>query len=196
MKNPFLNTRFLMSETDYRRLPPSEAEVTFVGRSNAGKSSLICALCENFKLARVSKTPGRTRELNVFEVQRGRWLVDVPGFGYAAAGKRERDYWPTMIGSYIRNRPQLATVFVLVDAELGFTDLDLSLLTWLSEQKVNCRVVGCKVDRLSHGRQIEQRRKIANTIALEPEDIFWVSAKKGYGINELRKEVAASLNKE
>jgi GTP-binding protein len=85
-------TTYWRSETSADRLPEAMAEVTFVGRSNAGKSSLICALCENSQLARISKRPGRTRAINIFEATRGRWLVDLPGYGFAEGPERERNY--------------------------------------------------------------------------------------------------------
>lgn len=192
MKNPFLSTKHLLTETDARRLPPSLAEITFVGRSNVGKSSLICGLCENKKLARVSKTPGRTRGLNVFEVRRGRWLVDLPGFGYAEVPQKEREYWPKMIGGYLV-RPQVSTVFVLMDAERGILPIDLSLLHWLKEKNISFKIVGTKVDRLNHSQQIESRKVMASFLELAPEEIFWVSGKLGYGLNELRTAVAQIL---
>lgn len=194
MKTPLLQARYLITETDPQRLPPSQAEVTFVGRSNVGKSSLICALCENKKLARVSKTPGRTRGINVFEVRRERWLVDLPGFGYAVAPQKEREYWPKMIGAYLNSRPQLSLVLVLIDAELGLSDIDLSVLHWLNERKIPCHIVGTKVDRLNHARQIEHRARLASSLGMTPEEIYWVSAQKGYGMSELQMDVAKALN--
>jgi GTP-binding protein len=191
--NHLLNTRYLMSETDQKRLPESLSEVTFVGRSNVGKSSLICALTGNNKLARVSKLPGRTRGINVFEVKKGQWLVDLPGYGYAVAPEKEREYWPTMIGGYITLRPQLATVYILIEADLGVRPQDISLLHWLDGLKVPCRIVGTKVDRIGRDRQLEKRKALANSLGLEADDIFWVSAKKGYGIKELRADILDAL---
>lgn len=182
-----------MTETDAKRLPPSDAEVTFVGRSNAGKSSLICGLCEDKKLARVSKTPGRTRGLNVFEVRHGRWLVDLPGYGFADAPEKEREYWPKMIGGYLTLRPQLKKIFVLIEAERGLMPLDISLITWLNEGKTPFRIVGTKVDKMNHTQQINGRAKLAETLGLTPDKIFWVSSHKGYGMNEFRAHVAESL---
>jgi len=193
-QNLLLNTHYLMSETDQKRLPESLAEVTFVGRSNVGKSSLICALTDNNKLARVSKLPGRTRAINIFEVRKNYWLVDLPGYGYAVAPEKEREYWPTMIGGYITLRPKLAMVYILIDADLGVGPQDISLLHWLHGLKVPCLIVGTKVDRIGRDRQREKRKIMANSLGLEAEDIFWVSAKKGYGIKELRADVVESLS--
>ncbi len=193
MNNQLRQTRFLLEETDAVRLPESLAEVAVVGRSNVGKSSTLCALCENKGLARVSKTPGRTRGINVFEAAKGKWLVDLPGYGYADAPKREREYWPKMIGNYLGGRPNMKMIFVLVDAELGIGPADMSMLHWLKDQKTPCRVVGTKVDRMGGSRQWEYRKKMAASIGLNPEEIHWTSSKKGYGVKELRNEVIEAL---
>ena len=191
--NRLLNTRYLLSETDPKRLPPSFSEVTFVGRSNVGKSSLICALTEDKKLARVSKLPGRTRAVNVFEVKPKRWLVDLPGYGFAVAPQKLHDYWPKMIGGYITLRPNLAMVYILIEADQGVGPLDLSLLHWLHEQNIPCRIVGTKADRLNQIQQIEKRGTMASSLGLNPEDLYWVSAKMGYGMKELRADVSDTL---
>ena len=185
--------RYIITETDPKLLPLSLAEVTFVGRSNVGKSSLICALCENKKLARVSKTPGRTRGINVFEVRHDRWLVDLPGFGFSVAPQKQREYWPKMISGYLTSRPQLPLVLVLIEAERGPSQLDFSFLQWMSEKKIPCAFVATKVDRLSPAHQIEQRARMASALGITPAEMYWVSAQKGYGMNELRLDVAKAL---
>lgn len=186
-------TRFLLEETDAIRLPEAVSEVAVVGRSNVGKSSVLCALCDNQKLARVSKTPGRTRGITVFEVQKGRWLVDLPGYGFAKAPERERDYWPKMIGDYLSGRPTVKLVLFLVDGEIGLQPIDLSMLHWLKDQNPECRIVGTKTDRLGGSRQFDYRKKLAASIGLGPSEIHWTSSKKGYGVEDLRAEVVAAL---
>ncbi len=193
MKEPLRQTRFILAETDMARLPPSTAEVAFVGRSNVGKSSTICALCDNRTLARVSKTPGRTRGINVFEATRDRWLVDLPGYGYAKVSQKQRDYWPQMIGNYLLGRPTLACVYVLIDAEVGAGEIDKSMLNWLIGKNIPFRVVGTKVDRLGKSTQRERRIKLAESVGLNSTEIQWFSAKKGYGLDALRRDVIETL---
>ena len=187
------NAQYLITETDPMRLIASTSDVAFVGRSNVGKSSLICAICENKKLARVSKIPGRTRAVNIFEVARGRWIIDLPGYGYAVAEEKLKDYWPKMIGLTLSSRPHMACVFVLLDAEREVTPIDRSMMAWLRENNIPFRVVGTKVDALPGSRQRESRTKMAQSVGFLPEEIFWVSAKKGYGLKEMRQEISRLL---
>jgi len=195
MEDPFLKTKYFMSETDPGRIRPSRAEVAFVGRSNAGKSSLINALCHNKKLAVVSKTPGRTRGINVFEVVKGKWLIDLPGYGFANASERSREYWPKMIRLTLSTRPNMARVYVLMDAERGVTPIDRDLLDWLEKSGIPFRMVGTKVDRLGPSHQKDARVKMAHVWGgLEPDHISWVSAREGYGLKELKRDVATALD--
>jgi len=193
MKDPLRQTRFKIAETDPLRVPHALAEVAFVGRSNVGKSSTICALCDNHKLAQVSKKPGRTRGINVYEVAHQRWLVDLPGYGFAHGPKKEHDYWPKMIGNYLSGRSSLRMVFVLLDSEIGLGPIDLSMLNWIREKNLPCCIVGTKVDRLGASRQWEYRKRLADSMGLDARDIHWISSKKGYGIKELRQEVMLAL---
>lgn len=175
------------------QLPESTAEVAFIGRSNVGKSAALCALCDNKKLAVVSKTPGRTRALNVFEVVRGKWLVDLPGYGFAKGPVKLMAYLPKMIGDYMKNRPHLKQVYLLLDAERGVGEIDVSFLKWARENKVPCMIVGSKVDRIGRSRQLDYRTRMANYFNLGPDDIHWISSKKKYGIKALQTAVLKAL---
>ena len=193
MKNPFNNTKYLISETDPLRLPNAEGEVAFIGRSNVGKSMTLCALTDNKSLARVSKTPGRTRAINVFEVKRGRWLVDLPGYGHATGPKREKNYWPRMIETYLKIRPNLKMTYLLIDAEFGLTQSDLASLRWMGDNNIPGMVVGVKVDRLKPNHQNKFRSRLAQQLGLKSEEIHWISSKKKYGIKAFQGEVLKAL---
>ena len=193
MPHPLHNTQFLISASDVKQLGTCAAEVAFVGRSNVGKSSLLNALAGRTGLARVSRSPGRTRLINVFLAGPDRWIVDLPGYGYAAGPKAESATWQTMIEGYLLGRPTLRTVFVLVDAEAGPTRLDQQMVVWLRHVRLAHRIVATKADQVKSGRQVARRRDVAATLGLAPDDVAWVSSKKGRGLTELRNEMAALL---
>lgn len=187
------NARFLISASDVGQLGACRAEVAFVGRSNVGKSSLLNALASRTGLARVSRTPGRTRLINVFLAGADRWIVDLPGYGYAAGPQAEAASWKGMIEGYLLGRPTLRTVFVLVDAETGPTRLDLQMVTWLRHVRLPHHIVATKADRVKPGRQVAQRRDVAAALHLQTVDLAWVSSAKGIGLTALRNEVTALL---
>jgi len=193
MRHPLHDTRFLVSAPDANQLGACRAEVALVGRSNVGKSSLLNTLTSQAQLARVSRTPGRTRLINVFVAGPDRWIVDLPGYGYAAGPKAESDSWQAMIEGYLLGRPSLRTVFVLVDAEVGPTKLDLQMQHWLHHVSIPHRIVATKSDQVKPGRQATRRRDVAAALGLAPEAVAWVSSKKGKGLTELRNEMAALL---
>ncbi|MBF0176352.1 MAG: YihA family ribosome biogenesis GTP-binding protein [Magnetococcales bacterium] len=143
---------------------PSEnlPEVAFVGRSNVGKSSLLNRLVGQRKLARVSRTPGCTREINFFRVQE-RWLfVDLPGYGYAQAPRQRRGGWELVIGAYLRARRDVRAVVVLLDLRRGVTDLDRGMLVWLQELGIAWQPVVTKMDKLTGNGQ---RQALAEMLA-------------------------------
>src|SRR6476661_5592708 len=131
MATPPLPLRFVMSGTRVEDLPPTRGEVAIVGRSNVGKSSVINAIANRNGLAKVSKTPGRTQLLNLFELTDGYTVLDLPGYGYAKVPTAVRATWPEMIEGYLLNREHLNTVVALVDAEVGPTKNDVSTIAWL-----------------------------------------------------------------
>lgn len=186
------DVRFLLSTVEPGTLGPCGAEAAFVGRSNVGKSTLLNALCGR-GLARVSNTPGRTRTINVFLAGHDRWVVDLPGYGYASGKPAEREGWGPMIESYLTGRPTLRMVFALIDAKVGPTRLDFQMLEWLASKGLPWRSVATKADQVKPSRAVVQRREVAHAIGIQPEDLAWVSAAKKTGIPALRAELEAIL---
>lgn len=178
-----------MSAPSASALPANRAEVAIVGRSNVGKSSLLNALAARKALAHVSKTPGRTRHLNCYEVAPGAALIDCPGYGYAVAAHRERIGWQAMMERYLLERQQLEMIMVLVDGEIGPAKLDLQLLDWVRANELPHSLVATKADKVKSSRRATRRAELARQCQLEPDDVVWTSAEKGMGIDELRARV-------
>jgi GTP-binding protein len=186
--SPPLDLRFVMSADELSRLPESDAEVTFAGRSNVGKSSLINALANRKRLAHVSKTPGRTQLLNCFAVDghQARTVVDLPGYGFAAVPGRVRATWQPMIEGYLTERQALVMILVLVDGEIGPTKLDIQMLDWLRANDLPFTVVATKHDKVKSSRRDRRKRELTDGCLVAPGDVVWVSATTGVGIDRLR----------
>ncbi len=178
----FPGARFLTSAASPAQFPPDVgSEVAFAGRSNAGKSSAINAVVQRQGLARTSKTPGRTRLLNFFELTAGRRLVDLPGYGYASAPQTERRRWAPLIDA-LRARASLRGLFVIVDARRGLTLADQGLLAWASLGK-RVHVLLTKSDKL--GRSEASRALRTAAAQLEGRaSVQLFSALKGAGVEE------------
>jgi len=192
-----LDLRFLRSASAHTQLDASTTEIAMVGRSNVGKSSLINALANRNKLARTSKTPGATQLLNIYEFgdeNSGRWLVDLPGYGFAKLSNNRVKQMAAMINAYIGEREQLTHAVVLIDANVGPTDLDLQTIDWLRHIELDFVIVGTKVDKIKSGQRSKKQRKTAEKLQMASGDIRWVSAEKGTGIPELRAQLASLLN--
>jgi GTP-binding protein len=189
-----LQLNFVTSAKRQVDLPESPVEVAFVGRSNVGKSSLINALANRRQLAKVSNTPGRTQLINIFALPSGATVVDLPGYGYAAVPGRERAGWQAMIEGYLLDREPLALVFVLVDGEIGPTKLDLQMLAWLQGNDVPYQVVATKLDKVKPSKLAGRRQQLARACFLDDNDVLWVSASKGTGIDRLQSHVTSMLS--
>ena len=186
--------QFHSSATRTDQLPESDAEVAFVGRSNVGKSSLINALANRKQLARVSNTPGRTQLINLFTLDSGGTVVDLPGYGYAKVPGHIRKDWGPMIEGYLLDREELVMVYVLVDGEIGPTKLDEQMLDWLRDNELPHTVVATKMDKVKSSKKRTRKRDLAEGCQLEIGDIVWVSSSKGVNVDQLRDLVRTHLS--
>ena len=168
-------------------------EIAFAGRSNVGKSSLLNRLVGRRRLARVSRTPGRTREINFFRVNDQFILADLPGYGYARVSKTRKAEWRPLIEGYLTKTPQLAGVVQLLDMRREPSDDDVAMLDLLSELEMPTVVVLTKSDKLSRKAAAERTRKISLGLGLDPEQTISFSAMTGEGRDELAGAIAAAL---
>ena len=174
--------------------PPTELpEIAFAGRSNVGKSSLLNRLVHRKKFARVSNTPGRTREVNFFKVNGSFILVDLPGYGYARISKERRAEWRPLIESYLRSTDQLRGVVQLLDSRHDPTADDLQMLDYLGEIGVPTIIVLTKIDKLTTKERQRQQAHIAGAVGVDDEQIIAFSATTGEGRNELAESIESLL---
>ncbi len=190
-------SRFIMGVAALPQLPPSEGvEIAFAGRSNVGKSSLINALTGMRDLARASNTPGRTRELNFFNVNEQMTLVDMPGYGYAKASKADVAKWQAVLKGYLRGRPGLTRAFVLIDSRHGILKADEEMFELLDESAVTYQLVLTKIDKIKPAELEKMLEKVEAAIKKHPAAfpvVHATSSEKATGIPELRAEIAGLL---
>ena len=188
---------FMLSVADLQQLPDAICdEVAFAGRSNVGKSSLINALFNQKKLTKTSSTPGRTQQLNFFNFDDKLYLVDLPGYGYAEAPETLVKKWQAVLKTYLRGRPNLRRVFVLIDSRRGIKKEDEEIMKLLDEAAVAYQIVLTKSDKISAGALqktfAETVQKTAEHAAAMP-DVIITSSENKTGLSELKAEICSLM---
>ena len=169
-------------------------EVAFAGRSNVGKSSLLNALTGQKGLARASNTPGRTREINYFDLDNALRLVDLPGYGYARASRKEAAGWMRLTRDFLRGRAPLRRVCVLIDSRHGLKPSDVEIIDMLDETAVNYQIILTKTDKIKPTALDVLRKQVADAIIRRPAAhpiVHATSSEKGAGIADLRADLSA-----
>jgi GTP-binding protein len=186
--------QFVMGGVDMESLPPMQyAEVAFAGRSNVGKSSLVNALTGHKTLAKASNTPGRTREINFFLLAEALMLVDLPGYGYASAPKKEVAAWTRLVKAYLAGRPNLARVLMLIDARHGLKEVDLGIMAQLDKVAASYQIVLTKADKIKPAELVKITEETTLALKRHPAAhplVIATSSETKAGISALREEIA------
>jgi GTP-binding protein len=197
--NPFVRAAYLLAAHTPRQLPEDGGfEVAFAGRSNAGKSSALNALCQQNALARVSKTPGRTQQLVFFELppHEGRFLVDLPGYGYAKVPQDLQAHWQAFIDQYFRTRQALKGLVVVMDIRHPLKDYDRQMIAYAAERGLPAHAILTKADKLGRGAAGNTLLAVRKDLQAQYGDTVSVqtfSAESKAGVDELRSVVAGWL---
>ena len=193
--NLFHHAKFYTTVNHLKDLPATTAEIAFVGRSNAGKSSAINTLTNHTRLAYVSKTPGRTQHINFFELANGRFMVDLPGYGYAQVPEAVRQHWVTLLGNYLQTRSQLIGLILIMDIRHPLKELDKRMLDFFAVTKQPVHILLSKADKLSKNEQIKTlamvKKLLQPYVARQQVTVQLFSSLKKQGINEVNDIVAA-----
>ncbi len=168
-------------------------EVAFAGRSNVGKSSAINAIAGQARLARTSKTPGRTQQIVFFEIDSERRLVDLPGYGYAKVPPGLQRHWKKMVRQYLEDRNSLRGLILLADIRRGLTDLDRQLLEWCAQNDLSVHILLTKSDKLSRGAASQALAQVQRDIRLGTDTVQLFSALRKVGIQEAGEKALALL---
>jgi GTP-binding protein len=185
------NVEFMGGMAEKHGWRPESAlpEIAFAGRSNVGKSSLLNTLVRRKSVARVSRTPGRTREINFFRVNNGFVLVDLPGYGYARVSKEKQAEWRPLMESYLKQTTQLRGIVLLLDIRRDPSEDDRAMLDFLAETEVPTIVALTKTDKLSKAAARQRVSEISSALALDSEQVIPFSAQSGEGRVELLEAI-------
>ena len=195
----FSKNNFLGSFNDIQNMSNTNLpECCLIGRSNTGKSSIINAITKTKKLAKISKTPGRTQSANLFEINKTINIVDLPGYGYANVSKNTRNQLANLIESYIANRENLIKVYVLIDCKVGIKSSDIDIIDLITSSNIKFSIVLSKIDKCSHDFSQKQNLSILSLMKNYNNNfmqIFSISNKNNKGILDIQKDIF-NLSKE
>jgi GTP-binding protein len=194
----FHKAKYTQSAPSIRECPPEDGiEVAFAGRSNAGKSSAINTLTNNHKLARVSKTPGRTQLINFFELSDTQRLVDLPGYGYAKVSRDQKELWQRHLSEYLRERRCLKGLILLMDIRHPLQEFDTTMLNWATDSNMAVHILLTKADKLSRGQAgsalMTVKKEIKNAGLSELVSVQTFSSLKNTGVDDLKAKLQTWL---
>lgn len=193
--NLFQNAKFFTTVNHLKDLPDTPAEIAFVGRSNAGKSSAINTLTNHVRLAYVSKTPGRTQHINFFELENGNFMVDLPGYGYAQVPEAIRAHWVKLLGDYLQQRRQLIGLILIMDSRHPLKALDIQMLDFFHITGRPVNILLSKADKLSKNDQIKTLAAVKKSLKPYTErqkiSVQLFSSLKKQGMDEVNQVVGS-----
>ena len=193
--NLFQNAKFFTTVNHLKDLPDTPAEIAFVGRSNAGKSSAINTLTNHVRLAYVSKTPGRTQHINFFELENGNFMVDLPGYGYAQVPEAIRAHWVKLLGNYLQQRRQLIGLILIMDSRHPLKALDIQMLDFFHITSRPVHILLSKADKLSKNDQIKTLAAVKKSLKPYTErqkiSVQLFSSLKKQGMGEVNQVVGS-----
>ena len=185
--DPYRKTTFLLSAMKLDQLPEDEGlEVAFVGRSNVGKSSIINAITGRKALARTSKFPGRTQQLNYFSISENTRLVDLPGYGYAKVPRQLKAQWSDLVNGYFNSRQSLVGLILIMDIRRDITEQELTLMKWCETVEIPVHLLLNKADKLATGARNRVLNWLRKRLAAKCGSVQLFSATHNTGMNELR----------
>lgn len=193
VKNDYIDIKFIGSFPSSEKMPKhNKAEYAFIGRSNVGKSSLINYLSNRKGIAKISKKPGKTQMINLFDVESDYYLVDLPGYGYASIGKKQRASWKKMIYNYLEQRENLVNCFVLIDSRIPLQEIDRLFIEWVGKKGIPFALVFTKIDSIKPLDRKKNIKSIKDDLLKKWSELppsFEVSSVKKVGGKELIKYI-------